>query len=85
MNPEAPQEMIFFGNERRTFPRPPLNTPESDLLKEQAFKTTCQEIVDLYSMLQHKSIQGNRLPALVQYPVIMVTSYGGEHQRKILT
>ncbi|MDA8431133.1 MAG: hypothetical protein M0T70_17910 [Geobacteraceae bacterium] len=85
MNPEAPPETRFFGNERRTFPRLPLNTPEPELPGEQTFKTTCQEIVELYSMLRHKSIPGNRLPALVQYPVIMVPSFGGEPQRKILT
>jgi hypothetical protein len=61
MNTELQKNSMFVGNERRTFARFPVTSLELDLLQEQAFKTTCQEISDLYSMLRHKGIQGAQL------------------------
>jgi hypothetical protein len=84
MNPEAPQGNIYFGNDRRTFARPPVNTPESELLKEQALKTTCQEIVDLYSMLRHKSIHGTRLHGLNKESRLDLLQSGSNLKRSML-
>jgi hypothetical protein len=61
MIPEPDKSSMYFGNERRTFARNQVTNLELELLQEQAFKTTCQEIADLYSMLRHKGIQGAQL------------------------
>jgi len=51
---------LFFGNERRTFVRIPVMALELDLLPQQAFTASCQEVADLYSMLQYKCIQDDQ-------------------------
>jgi len=84
MNPEKHKSSMFFGNERRTFARIPVATLELDLLQEQAFKTTCQEISDLYHMLQDKCSQSDQLPARATYPVTMEQTHAGAQHRKHL-
>lgn len=84
MNPEPQRNIIYMGNDRRIFRRIPVTTLESDRIKEQRFQTTCQEIVDLYSMLQHKCLYGAHVNELAHYPVITVQTHGGEAHRTIL-
>jgi hypothetical protein len=61
MIPEPNESSMYYGSERRTITRNQTNTLELELLQEQTFKTACQEIADLYSMLRHKGIQGDQL------------------------
>jgi len=82
MNPEQQKCSIFFGSERRTFARIPAATLELDLLQKQAFKTACQEISDLYHMLQDKCSQSDQFHA--PYPVTMEQTHAGEQHRKRL-
>ena len=81
MNPESKNKIMYAGNNRRIFARIPVTTLESDRIKELRFQTTCQEIVDLYNMLQHKCIYGSYVNELALYPVIKVQTNAGEpHQ-----
>lgn len=84
MNPEPHNNSIYTGHEQRIFARMPLPTPESEGSREQRFQTTCQEIVDLYSMLQHKCIYGAQVNDLAHYPVIKVQTHDGEAYRNSL-
>jgi hypothetical protein len=84
MNPEQHKSSMFFGNERRTFARIPVADLGLDLLQEQAFKTTCQEISDLYHMLQVKCSQGDPLHAAANYPAAMEQTHAGEQHGKLL-
>jgi hypothetical protein len=61
MNSESHNDCIYFGNDRRTFERASVSALGAENHKEQAFKETCQEIVDLYKMLQNKCIQGRQV------------------------
>jgi hypothetical protein len=58
MNQEPENCIIWVGNDQRLFARVPVNSMELELHKEQVFKTSCQEIVYLYAMLQHKCVPG---------------------------
>jgi len=84
MNPEPENKIIYVGNDRRIFARIPVPTQESDCSKEQRFQTTCQEIVDLYNMLQHKCIYGSYVNELALYPVIKVQTNADESHRTVL-
>jgi len=84
MNPEQQKSSMFFGNERRTFARIPVATLELDLLQEQAFKTCCQEISDLYHMLQVKCSQKDLYHTAAIFPVITEQTHAGEQHRKRL-
>ncbi len=81
MNNELKKSSIYFGNERRIFARIPVTILEPDCIKKQRFQTTCQEIVDLYNMLQHKCIYGSYVNELALYPVIMVQTNADEPHR----
>ena len=39
----------------------------TELLNEQAFKNSCQEIDDLYSLLRHKNIHVDHLDEFTKY------------------
>lgn len=84
MNPAPQKNTIYAGIDQRIFARIPLTTLESERIKEQRFQTTCQEIVDLYGMLQHKCIYGAQVNELAHYPVIKVHNHGGDHYRTSL-
>jgi hypothetical protein len=84
MNPEQRKNSMFIGNERRTFARIPVATLELDLLQEQEFKTTCQEISDLYHMLQVKCCQGDQFHAAANFPVTTEQTHAEEQHRKLL-
>ena len=84
MNTEPENKIIYAGNDRRIFARIPVTNLESDCSKEQRFQTSCQEIVDLYNMLQHKCIYGSYVNELALYPVIKVQTNAGEAHRTVL-
>ena len=84
MNPESENKIMYVGNDRRIFARIPVTTLESDRIEELRFQTTCQEIVDLYNMLQHKCMYGSYLNELALYPVIKVQTNAGEAHRTVL-
>lgn len=84
MNTEPKNKIMYVGNDRRIFARIPVTNLESDRIKEQRFQTTCEEIVELYNMLQHKCIYGSRVNELALYPVIKVQTNEGETHRTVL-
>jgi hypothetical protein len=84
MNTESKKKIMYLGNDRRIFARMPATNLESDRIKEQRFQTTCQEIVDLYNMLQHKCIYGSYVNELALYPVIKVQTNAGEPHRTVI-
>jgi hypothetical protein len=84
MNNEQKINSMYVGNDRRIFARIPVTTLESDRIKELRFQTTCQEIVDLYNMLQHKCIYGSYVNELALYPVIKVQTNADEPHRTTL-
>jgi hypothetical protein len=54
MKTESPGSEKYFDNDRKSFPQFSHKNSESGPLNDHAMKTTNQEIVDLYKMLQYK-------------------------------
>lgn len=75
MNPEPYAGRLFFGNERRTFVRIPVMAQELDLLPQQDFTASCQEIADLYSMLRHKCTQDELLLEFDRNPAVTAQTH----------